>query len=209
MADNVFILGAGASFEAGAPMMGNFLDRSEDIMLQGEVDDFADDFQKVFSLISNLQAIYAKSDIDLSNIEAIFGVLEMAKTIRGLREIPVGEIESYRESLITVIVKTLERSILYNVYPAAQIPEPVQSYQLLSQIIKNLAKNRREKSSIITFNYDIALDHALFREGFNVQYCTHNKMDFDSEPTENSIRLLKMHGSVNWGRCTNCHDIVD
>jgi hypothetical protein len=209
MTDNVFILGAGASFEAGAPMMGNFLDRAEDMLRNGEVNDFADDFQKVFSLIMNLQAIYAKSDLDLSNIEAIFGVLEMASTIRRLPEIPAEEIGSYRDALITVIVKTLERSIIYRVNGlVAEKPEPVGSYQKLSQIIKGLSENRHEKSSIITFNYDVALDHALFHEGFNVQYCTHDEVDTNAANKKYSIRLLKLHGSSNWGNCTKCHNIV-
>jgi hypothetical protein len=84
MANNVFILGAGASFEAGAPLMGNFLDRAEDLRRMGEVDDYAPEFDKVFSLIDALQALYAKSDIDLNNIEAIFGILEMASTVNRL-----------------------------------------------------------------------------------------------------------------------------
>lgn len=39
MAENVFILGAGASRKAGAPLMKGFLDSAEDLLKKGKVGD--------------------------------------------------------------------------------------------------------------------------------------------------------------------------
>lgn len=48
-------------------------------------------------------------------------------------------------------------------------------------------------SSVITFNYDIALDVAMFRNGQGPVYA------FGPEIRTNSpIKLLKLHGSLNW-----------
>jgi hypothetical protein len=173
MANNVIILGAGASVECGAPLMSNFLDRAEDLMLTGVVDDYSEEFKKVFSLVERLQAVYAKSELDLNNIEALFGALEMASIIKRLPGIQADQIESYRDALIRVIVKTLERSIVYPVHVlVADKPEPKDSYSFLAKLIQKISKEYNESSSIITFNYDIAIDHSLHSEGLEVEYCT-------------------------------------
>jgi hypothetical protein len=202
MADTVFILGAGASFEAGAPLMSTFLDRAEDLRRTGEVDDCATEFDKVFSLIDTLQALYAKSELDLNNIESLFGILEMASTVNRLYGIPESEIGSYRDALIMVIVKTLERSIKYH-FSGGDFskPQPTDSYRKFVEFIQLLSKNFHENSSIITFNYDTGVDHALYYDGIKVQYCT------DANPGD-GIRLLKLHGSTNWGACSKCHGII-
>jgi hypothetical protein len=202
MADTVFILGAGASFEAGAPLMSTFLDRAEDLRRTGEVDDFAPDFDKVFSLIDTLQAVYAKSELDLNNIEALFGILEMASTVNRLYGISEDQIGSYRDALIMVIVKTLERSIKYH-FGGGDFskPQPTDSYRRFVGLIQFLEEVFHEESSIITFNYDTGVDHALYSAGINVQYCT------NANPGD-GIRLLKLHGSTNWGSCSRCHGII-
>lgn len=202
MADTVFILGAGASFEAGAPLMSTFLDRAEDLRRTGEVNDYAPEFDKVFSLIDTLQAVYAKSELDLNNIEALFGILEMASTVNRLYGIPEDQIGSYRDALIMVIVKTLERSIKYH-FGGGDFskPQPTDSYRKFVDLIQFLSKDFHEDSSIITFNYDTGVDHALCYAGIKVQYCT------NANPGD-GIRLLKLHGSTNWGACSRCHGII-
>jgi len=53
MAKNVFILGAGASKEAGAPLMAEFLDVARDLFTSGKIEKPQDreSFQKVFEAI--------------------------------------------------------------------------------------------------------------------------------------------------------------
>ncbi len=50
MAEAVFILGAGASKECGAPLMANFLDVADDLRLRGEAGIDAVHFERVFAL---------------------------------------------------------------------------------------------------------------------------------------------------------------
>ena len=64
----VFILGAGASQRAGVPMMAEFLDRAERVF-RGQMHEASRD---VFAAITELQGVYAKSYLDLDNIEAVF-----------------------------------------------------------------------------------------------------------------------------------------
>ena len=60
----------------------------------------------------------------------------------------------------------------------------------------------RHHFAFLTFNYDILLEVAL----------TWAKLPFNyrlpSEPEDEGIPLLKLHGSVNWTRCPDCQDIV-
>ncbi len=108
----VFILGAGASKTAGAPLMYNFLDRAHDLYrLKDEgIQDAVADFEDVFDAINELQRVHAKSYLDLDNIEVVFGAIEMALLIRRLGNRNANKIKKLRNSLITLIYKTLEYS---------------------------------------------------------------------------------------------------
>jgi hypothetical protein len=55
--------------------------------------------------------------------------------------------------------------------------------------------------SIITFNYDIALDFALQSCNMHPDYCLPNSLQ------GGMIKLLKLHGSLNWGRVKDSDDI--
>ena len=59
MSDIVFILGAGASKRAGAPLMNDFLDVANDLWKLGFVKDADEQFQNVFSGISELQKVHS------------------------------------------------------------------------------------------------------------------------------------------------------
>jgi hypothetical protein len=199
--ENVFILGAGASFESGAPLMGNFLDVAEELLMTNAVNDYREAFQEVFSIISDLQIIHSKSYLQLDNIETLFGAIEMARIIDRMGTRTGDGIFVARESLIKLIVKTLEKTIKL---PASERSvSPSKSYLDFASLISDLRSNPNKSSStIISFNYDVALDFAL--------HYTHQDADYCLSHSNNSSRLhyLKLHGSINWGRCKHCKDII-
>ena len=111
MSDVVFILGAGASRDCGGPLMSDFLDISQELLLSRQVEDKEEEFKCVFDAIGGLQRVHSKAQIDLYNIESIFTALELGKVIKrfpGLSEI---EIDKAINSLKALIVKTLEARI--------------------------------------------------------------------------------------------------
>ena len=72
------------------------------------------------------------------------------------------------------------------------MPEP---YEEFANLVEYLRKDAFPSHDvyIITFNYDIAVDMALFRAGIDPDYI------IDSPPNNhNSVPLLKLHGSLNW-----------
>lgn len=197
----VFIFGAGASQEAGGPLMSGFLDCAQDLvrLKVGGVIEAKDAFDDVFNAIAELQGIHSKSYLDLNNIEIVFGAIEMGLLLRRLGKRDEESITKLRNSLITLIYKTLEYSIHFPV-DSRNIRPPV-PYAHFMDILKDIEENQPfhdpHKFTFITFNYDLCLDVMLHCHRRSFDYC------LDSSTPNASCNLLKLHGSINWGLSEN------
>ena len=161
MSNVVFILGAGASKQAGAPLMGNFLDVANDLLQTNRVGQSKSSFERVFAAIGGLQVVHSKAQLDLNNIEAIFTALELGKVIQRLPGTEVSEISQTIADLKEVIVKTLETTLPFPTRKSwIGVPKP---YDAFAEAIKHLRTDAfpTQTSSVITFNYDLAADIAL------------------------------------------------
>jgi len=151
----VFIFGAGASKQAGAPLMSNFLDCAEDLLRTKTpgVVEAKEEFEEVFDVISELQGVHSKSYLDLDNIEIVFGAIEMGLLLKRLsNRRDKDSIEKLRNSLITLIYKTIERSIQFPVRHGRIFPpKPYDSFlSILNDVLKKSIPSRA--SSIIFYN---------------------------------------------------------
>jgi hypothetical protein len=201
MSEIVFILGAGASKEAGAPLMGDFLERANLLQRKAGINLDQNAFRSVFSAISKLQAVHSKAALDLDNLETVFGALEMARVIEMWPGLSAVEINDLHTSFKRVIAQTLEETITFSVSDGQIEPPP--AYAKLSEILFRLCRERpMRRCSIISFNYDIALDYALNFHSVPNDYCL--------EPSigNTTVPYLKLHGSLNWVRTTNTDRIV-
>jgi len=219
MSRNVFILGAGASREAGAPLMNDFLDKAEKIYLYEQQklfhgrtllkESILRDYDNVFKVISNLQIIHSKSYLDLYNIEILFGAIEMGKLLNYLLGYAQEEIELFRSSIINLIVKTLEATIEFPTNVIIDSDDEDDPFCILgvpnpyNNFVSLLTRLPEGSSSVLTFNYDVSLDYALYKNSISVNYFL-NKGDYNPE----GYNLLKLHGSINWGKCQQCGEIV-
>jgi hypothetical protein len=196
MAKTIFILGAGASKEAGAPLMNEFLDVARDLYSSGWIKKEEDKkaFEMVFKAINSLRISHYKSYIDLDNIEAVFGAFEMAKLLSGTANYTEKQINDLIASIKVVIAKTLELKMKYLLVGKNELHSP--AYTEFAELILKLGnEGGRYFTSILTFNYDLGLDLALHNCGVRIDYCLPNDND------KGSFKLLKLHGSLNWGRC--------
>lgn len=203
MSKNVFILGAGTSKHTGAPLMNNFLDVAEDLLKENKIEDkFKEDFKCIFQTISALKPIYYGAKIDLDNIENIFAALEMGKLINEIPGLLPEKIETLTNSIKRFIYITLEKSVKFQVQDERVCSSDI--YSSFVNLIDEINKQglRENKCSIITFNYDIALDFAFHLNGKSINY------RLPKENISNSINLLKLHGSLNWTKCPECGQIV-
>lgn len=191
--------------------MSDFLDFAEALLRQkiNGVIKAKDDFDNVFNALAELQAVHAKSFLDLDNIEILFGAIEMAQLIGKLGERDREEITKLRESIITLIFKTLESSIKFPILDQQIFPpEPYGDF------LKMLSFSRSKTISIsphefafLTFNYDLTLDFSLHHSGYNFDYCLSDKSD-EKDGHIQKVPYLKLHGSINWGTCEECGQII-
>jgi hypothetical protein len=193
MSSTVFILGAGASKQCGAPLMNDFLDQALNLYLANNVENKKSQFEDVFKARGKLQAVHSKAQLDLDNIESIFSTFEMANILGKLPSYDKSQIPNLINSLKNLIVITLERSIKFpvnNGYIGA--PDPYNSFaQMCHYIASEITP--KQTLSIITFNYDIAADMALYINGLGPYY---GFLEEEKNPTY--MPLLKLHGSLNW-----------
>ncbi len=79
----VYLLGAGFSAPLGLPVMANFLWKARDLYVSDS--DKYSHFAKVFNQIERLSYVKNYFESDLLNIEEILSILEMERTVQGLR----------------------------------------------------------------------------------------------------------------------------
>ncbi len=194
MADVVFILGAGASQQGGAPVMSSFLDKARRLLFTGAVQGRAQDFARVFEAIGKLQAVHSKAqDLDITNVESVFAAFEMAKLLSRMPGYGAGDIDALIAAFKTVIAYTLESTLNFSERQAGALPAAPDPYPQFVQMVRESREALPPyRHAILTFNYDLALDYALYREGIPVRYF----LDESDPPA--GLPLLKLHGSLNW-----------
>jgi len=192
MSEVVFILGAGASREAGAPLMADFLAKAKDLFDAGRCGEYAADFETVLNAVAELQQVYAKSKLDLDHFESVFGAFEMANLIEHFPGMKPHEIPNLVNSMKRLITKTLEESV--ELTNGSEGPDLGEAYKAFARLIAKL-NHRKLRASILTFNYDVVFDFALHRAGVPITY------SLGDQDNEGTTRLLKLHGSLNWTKC--------
>ncbi len=181
--------------------MTTFLDAAEAIQRAG-ADDAATQaaFDLFFKARDLLQEVHIKANMDLFNIEAVLGAFEMAGLLGRFRGLQAEEVAQLPGAARRVITATLERRIVFEHTADNKIlpPTPYQPFVGMLELIK---KSPLGGVSLITFNYDVALDYALRYVPITIDYCL-------GEPVPNALPLMKLHGSLNWARCEKCGTVV-
>jgi hypothetical protein len=224
---NVFILGAGFSRDAGAPLVSDFLDIAREFLddpNSGLDDEERGLFECVFEFKKRVAQAREKFRIDLDNIEQLFGLIEMSHRLN-----LDTKSSAVRDAMVYLIAKALQLStekkrgrLHIRIRPnPPTVPSPWtqlfhqsemvehNTFQsdiyryfalLLSGKFDDSAKAQSRANVVITFNYDIVLDNALRRIGYDPDYALENAA-FDGERNAQKIELLKLHGSTNWAIC--------
>jgi len=197
MSEIVLILGAGTSAEAGAPLMKDFLKTADRLRERNEVAGFKEDFDLVSGLIDDLQNAHSKAQLELENIESVFATLEMGQLTGRLLARSTEQIERLLVAAKRVITVTLERSLTFPLTQAG--PTPSDYHDCFGELIRVLNREPgKPRCSIITFNYDLAIDFALHHNSVKFDYGLQGKLKPQHTP------LLKLHGSLNWLYCSEC-----
>jgi len=197
----VYVLGAGASVHAGAPMLRDFLSAARLVSHVGSPDVLPhyEDVAAFLRYLDGLRSIAYYVDTDLDNVEEVFSLLEMGK------QLGRADCAELIRKLKWTIYETLDNYTQVRWAQGHQLPD--NTYTTFVRHLVELNKERAAMASIpgpgtihdtvVTFNYDILLDHALHAAGTRFTY----GLEGDGE---GDLQLLKLHGSLNWGVCSEC-----
>jgi hypothetical protein len=198
----VYVLGAGASQHTGAPLLRDFLVTAR-LLLEGKLDlKHKESFKKIFEWIDTLRGSSYYVEFDLDNIEQVFSIAEMLKQLGDEKG------EELSRALTRLVMETLDRSC--KLKWGGNVFEPDKTLNSFANTLDELNKERKNeigeqhgtfcRDLIITFNYDVMLDYAMYQLSMAPEYCL-----FDPPFDGNRYRLLKLHGSINWGLCQDCN----
>jgi hypothetical protein len=202
VANTVFILGAGASKDAGVPLMNNFLDVARDLLAGGSLGEYQPHFETVFRGINKLRLAHSNSQLDIENVESVFSAFEMAKILGKFADYSPDQIDDLTRSMRLLIVETIQQRFrLPFSNGVIHAPSPYASF---ADIVRNMRHTLRPNRSIaiITFNYDMGLDLAFHLYGLDVRYGLRN------DENQKALPLLKLHGSLNWGQVKDSREVV-
>ena len=214
----VFVLGAGASAAAKAPLSSDFMDKAKLLLREG---DLSEDDRAAFELVlqarDSLKAAHSKAELDLRNLETLFGAFEMAALFGRLGAMPQKQVEALPLAMRRLISRTIEKTMEFPVLLTAEnrIPPapparragtfpkilPPVPYETFAELVARMSAKRPADVSLITFNYDLGTDYALAFAQIPFSYGL-------GEDPGGALDLLKLHGSLNWGRCASCGNIV-
>lgn len=182
----VYVLGAGSSVDAGGPLMKDFFSRShkDDEKIYSRYFDGKDRFNRV--------------------------IIEFKKW---RRDNPRGTVEEFFDyvanaSFLGEVSGRLERDLIW--YLGSYVVRRFDWRRIPSHYweFANLLKRRGFRSVLVTFNYDILFERLLIKTYGELDYCLGRFKNVYVEDwtdhTDSGIKLLKLHGSVNWALCEDC-----
>ena len=174
-------------------------------------------FGNVFKRLAELRIAQAKMDINIENIEHLFGLVDMDLAFDG-----ASSGSTLRRDLILLILRTLEKFI-----DSEKLDKPRINFQMRDlngkPYLKILAANyvqlfsafasrlwirdgrfnRDVQDAIITMNYDCLLDDCLLKMGVQPDYGLENsELPVEFKRLTRMLPVLKLHGSANWFQCT-------
>ena len=166
MNDNVFIFGAGASFDAGIPLLRNFVEKMWEIAVRGRINGKSlqpgdrEIFQKAINIRDELDGYHGRAAFDDRNIEDILSLLTF-NLIAGK-----GTDRNKLALMNQAITRTIE--LTCNVEHSgdtsrAQTSGPSVYRDFWKYFFKATQPTDNQYPAIITFNYDLVLERSLMQ----------------------------------------------
>ncbi|MDE1713583.1 hypothetical protein PWG14_13495 (plasmid) [Chromobacterium amazonense] len=217
----VFILGAGFSVEAGAPVQAKLL--TEAIRLyQKKSSDYDVEKFSIFKKFLTEQLGYAEDKLADVELEDIFTPLDRCLTDNSqFRGIGLYKIMDVREAVFHVVGRTIQL-VINNSGKSKQYINKFANYLTQkSSGRKNGSYRKYDPISTISTNWDIFLDNSIYDSiatyGHDavVDYCCYiSSLDEQDESIKPgleklgqggfNVKLIKLHGSLNWLQCPRC-----
>jgi NAD-dependent SIR2 family protein deacetylase len=197
---DIYFLGAGTSSLVGVPTFEYFRNKATEIYKNLPKED------PIIALFERVLNHWNNNFKEL-NIEHYFTAIEIQENLmQDLNEQENRESEEIKSiDIIKFISYTIEKSSNNN------LPRNKYFSEFLSDIFSN---HRISRSAIITTNWDIVLEKSsilslqnkwIKYEGKDIQ--PYHETEVEKIEREVQLRILKLHGSINWGYCKKCEKI--
>lgn len=218
----VYILGAGFSIDAGAPSQQDLI---KEIFNFYETNKETN--KEKFSIFKDFldqQLNISEDKMKYVQLEDIFTPLDRCISENAqYRGIPVKELSNIREAIFDIIGKTIRLSLK----ESKEKQDSKENYiDLFAKKIISLSKKREANNyknsdpvSVISTNWDTLVDNAIYKhiqkDNAVVDYCCQiSSLKADDETVKPgleilgkggfNVKLLKLHGSLNWLQCPRC-----
>lgn len=186
MNDNVIILGAGFSFDAGIPLLGNFIERMWEYSIRKTANgkalttDQVNILKEALAVRTELDGYHGRVVFDDRNIEDILSML--AFNILGGGRTDTNKFKAFIKSISETI--EIACNVKHPGYPTDnKFNACSDGDEVYRHFWKGLIKWFGKSGSIptiITFNYDLVLERSLFQVLINMYYDSYdNRVPFD------------------------------
>lgn len=168
MADNVFILGAGFSRDAGIPLMSSFVERMWEIArrkkspLEGNPLSKSDQdlFDQATTLITELDSYHGRANFDDRNIEDLLSILSFQQIAGGKgSKTSLDRITKAIGRTIELSCKIKDRNLIAK--PINTQGENSSQYKYFWEALFKAYAKHKVMPTLITFNYDLVLERSL------------------------------------------------
>lgn len=218
----VYVLGAGFSIDAGAPSQAAII--REAFRLRSESPTHFDEgrFSEFTSFIKD-QLNVSEDHFSSVDLEDIFTPLDrcLAESSQ-FRGISLDKIMEVRESVFYVVGKTIQLLLNDTDKSKTYISDFANFLTEKSSVRAGVNYRREDPVSVISTNWDILLDNSIYQTLQNnpsydgvVDYCCYISSKDENDSTVKpgleklgqggfNVKLLKLHGSLNWLQCPRC-----
>lgn len=224
MRKTVFILGAGFSKPANAPLQSEIIAEIFKLKERNfqEHERIFEEYLSDFSNFLSEDLYIDEAKFNGVSLEDVFTPIDRC-IIDGIsyRSRSVKELVDLREKIYSLIVFAIKEILSYSVHKKDYI-DSFASY-IVNESLPKLQNAKHDSVAVISTNWDILLDNSLKRELEErhhvgvVDYCCY------VDPLQNddsikpglfalgqgliNVKLLKLHGSMNWLNCPKCQRV--
>lgn len=217
----VYILGAGFSVEAGAPTQKAIIREAFRLKNGGfyyETEKF-----EVFTDFLKVQLNVSEDNFANVDLEDIFTPLDRCfGESSQFRGIGLGEIMKVREAVFYVVGKTIQHLLDETENSKLYIDNFADYLTRKASIRADKNYRKVDPVSVISTNWDILLDNSIYSSILKssdydgvVDYCCYISSKDENDHTVMpgleklgqggfNVKLLKLHGSLNWLQCPRC-----
>lgn len=218
----VYILGAGFSVDAGAPTQAAIIHEAFRLH-NSEPQNFDEDRFGEFTNFIKDQLNVAEGNFADTNLEDIFTPLDRCLSESSqFRGIGLDKIMKVRESVFYVVGRTIQLLLDETKKSKNYIYKFADYLTKKSSIRAGINYKSEDPVSVISTNWDILLDNSIYQSlqsntGYDgvVDYCCYISSKDENDTTVKpgleklgqggfNVKLLKLHGSLNWVQCPRC-----